>query len=89
MIIVSYLTGISCTENIILNRFVYLEAVEELPTDTIRQIYYGDRRNHARSEKNGHPILVDDTFFSWFHLYQYRHHQIIHFVIFFRHIKDC
>ena len=31
-----------CVQDIILNHFVYIEEVEELPTDSIRQVYYGD-----------------------------------------------
>ena len=38
-----------CPQNIILNHFAYLEVVEELPIDSICQIYYGDRRDNVRS----------------------------------------
>ena len=38
-----------CAQDIILNHFVYLEDVEELPTFSIRQIYYGDHRDNAHS----------------------------------------
>ena len=33
----------TCVQDIILNHFVYREVVEELPTYSNRQIYYGDR----------------------------------------------
>ena len=41
-----------CVQDIILNHFAYFEVVEELPTYSIRQIYYGDRRDNAYSVKN-------------------------------------
>ena len=31
-----------CVQNIIFNHFIYIEVVEELPTYSNRQIYYGD-----------------------------------------------
>ena len=43
-------------QDIILHHFVYLEAVKELPTDSIRLIYYGDRRDNAHSIHIEHPI---------------------------------
>ena len=55
-----------CTHRIVLNHFAYFEFSEELPTNYIRQIYYCDRRDNARSRKIGHPIsapsLSDDVF---------------------------
>ena len=47
-----------CTQDIILIHFVYLEVVEELPTDSIRQIYYGNRRDNVRFVKIDHPVSV-------------------------------
>ena len=38
-------------QDIILNYFDYLEVVEELPTDSNRQIYYGDSRDNEYSVK--------------------------------------
>ena len=55
-----------CTQDITLNHFAYLEVVKELPTNSIRRIYYGDRRDNARSVKFYHPTSApsssDDTF---------------------------
>ena len=31
-----------CSQDIIINHFAYLEVVEELPTNSIRRIYYSD-----------------------------------------------
>ena len=48
-----------------LNHFVCLEVVEELPTDSIHQIYYRDCRGNARYVKIDYPVSVpsssDDT----------------------------
>ena len=56
----------SCFQDIIFNHFSYLEEVEELPTDSIRQIYYGGYRDNAHSIKIEHPLSgpssSDDTF---------------------------
>ena len=76
MIIVLCLTGIylyivkvltsSCARDSILTHFAYLDVVEELPTDSIRQIYYGDSRDNAHSVKIECPLSgpssSDDTF---------------------------
>ena len=55
-----------CVQDILLNRFAYLEVVEELPTDSNRQIYYGDCRDNDHSIKMEYPSSVpsssDDTF---------------------------
>ena len=55
-----------CTHRIVLNHFAYFDFSEELPPDSIRQIYYCDRRDNARSRNIGHPIsapsLSDDVF---------------------------
>jgi len=40
-----------CAQDILLNHFAYLEVVEELPTDSNRQIYYGDCRDNDHSVK--------------------------------------
>ena len=54
-----------CAQYIILNHFEYLEVDEELPTDFIRQIYYGDRRDNAHSVNNEYfisdPSSSDDA----------------------------
>ena len=47
-----------CNQDVILNYFVYFQVVEELPTDSIRQICYGDRRDNPRYGKNNHPISI-------------------------------
>ena len=55
-----------CAQDIILNHFTYLEVVEELPTDSNRQIYYGDSRDNEYSAKieypSSGPSSSDDTF---------------------------
>ena len=55
-----------CDQDIILNHFAYFNIIEELPTDSIRQIYYGDCRDNARSVKIDHsisgPSSSDDVF---------------------------
>ena len=55
-----------CDQDIILNHLAYLEDVEELPTYSIRQIYYGDRCNNANSVNIEYPLSgpssFDDTF---------------------------
>ena len=80
-----------CVQEIILNYFANLEEVKELPTDYIRQIYYGDCRDNAHSVKIGHPLSdpssSDDTFSLMISPYQHRHHHIINFVILFLHIQ--
>ena len=43
-----------CVPDIILNHFTYLEEVEELPTDSIRHMYYGDRCDNMHSVKIEH-----------------------------------
>ena len=54
-----------CVQDILLNHFAYLEVVEELPTDSNRQIYYGDSRDNDHSVKMEYPSSVpsssDDT----------------------------
>ena len=47
-----------CAQDIILNHFAYLEVVKGQLTDSIRQIYYSDRRDNAHSGKKYHPILL-------------------------------
>ena len=55
-----------CVQDILLNHFAYLEVVEELPTDSNRQIYYGDSRDNEYSAKieypSSGPSSSDDTF---------------------------
>ena len=55
-----------CAQDIILNHFAYLEVVKGQLTDSIRQIYYSDRRDNAHSVKIEHPLSgpssSDDTF---------------------------
>ena len=55
-----------CAQDILLNHFAYLEVVEELPTYSNRQIYYGDSRDNDHSEKMEYPSSIpsssDDTF---------------------------
>ena len=51
-----------CAQYIILNHFEYFEVDEELPTDFIRQIYYGDRRDNTHSVKYEHPISDPTSF---------------------------
>ena len=45
------------TQDIILIHFVYLEVVKELPTDSIRLIYYSDRRDNAHSASYARAIF--------------------------------
>ena len=45
-----------CVHDIMLNHFVCLEVVEELPTDSIHQIYYRDCRDNARYVKIDYPV---------------------------------
>ena len=56
-----------CAQDIILNHFAYLENVEDLPTDSNRQIYYGNSRDNEYSVKIEYslsePSSSDDTFF--------------------------
>ena len=56
----------SCPQDIILNHFTYLEVVEELPTDSNCQIYYGDSRDNEHSVKIEYPLSYpsssDDMF---------------------------
>ena len=40
-----------CAQDIILNYVAYLDIVEELPTDSNRQIHYGDSRDNTHSVK--------------------------------------
>ena len=47
-----------CDQDNILNHVAYLEVVEELPTDSICQVYYGDRRDNVYSVKMN--ILYQD-----------------------------
>ena len=53
-------------QDTILNHFAYLEVVEDLPTDSNRQNYYGDRRDNEHSVKIEYPLSgpssSDDTF---------------------------
>ena len=55
-----------CAQDILLNHFSHLEVVEELPTDSNRQIYYGDSRDNDHSVKmeypSSGPSSSDDTF---------------------------
>ena len=55
-----------CAQDILLDHFVYLEVVEEVPTDSNRQIYYGDSRDNDHSVKmeypSSGPSSSDDTF---------------------------
>ena len=55
-----------CAQGTILNHVAYLEVVEELPTDSNRQIYYGDSRDNEHSVKieypSSGPSSSDDTF---------------------------
>ena len=57
---------ILCAQDILLNHFACLEVVEELPTDSNRQIYYGDSRDNDHSVKmeypSSGPSSSDDTF---------------------------
>ena len=54
-------------QDILLNHFAYLEFVEELPTGSNRQIYYGDSRDNYHSVKieypSSGPSSSDDTFY--------------------------
>ena len=56
-----------CAQDILLNHFAYLEFVEELPTGSNRQIYYGDSRDNYHSVKieypSSGPSSSDDTFY--------------------------
>ena len=55
-----------CAQDIILNHFSYLEIVEDLLTDSNRQIYYGDSRDNEHPVKmkylSSGPSSSDDTF---------------------------
>ena len=57
---------VPCDQDIMLNHFTYLEVVEELPTDSNRQIYYGDSRDNEHSVKieypSSEPSSDNDTF---------------------------
>ena len=50
-----------CHQDIIRHRFAYLDVVEELPTDSMHQIYYDDRRDNVRSGKIDHPISIPSS----------------------------
>ena len=45
----------SCAQDILLNHFAYLEVVEMLPTDSNRQIYYGESGDNDHSVKMEYP----------------------------------
>ena len=54
-----------CAQDIIFNHVAYLEVVEELPTDSNHQIYYGDSRDNEYSVNmeypSSGPSSSDDT----------------------------